>query len=355
MIVSTEELRKRLLKYYELRLTSRKHIKISDPVRITSGWETDVFSFNTEYQIDGKLGFDELILRLYPGNGAKTKASKEFYVMTQLHEIGCPVPQVYLLELDESILSRPFVVMQRINGRLMGETLNKSENTMTNTLQLFCKMFVDLHALDVTPFLSNSRIVSDPSLYQIKDPYNSVNRILSDFRHRMALISADKPAFNLFKRIADWLEESKSTVPSRRLSLAHLDYHPNNIIVRNDGAPFIIDWTNFDITDYRTDLAWTLLLCSTYDEPKMRDCILRMYEKIAKSNAENIEYFEVIAATRRIGSIYLSLKYGAEKQGMLPETVETMRRQARHVEAVIKVLSDRTGISFREFEKLKMV
>jgi len=80
-----------------------------------------------------------------------------------------------------------------------------------------------------------------------------------------------------------------------------------------------------------------------------------MYEKIARSNVEDIEYFEVIAATRRIGSIYLSLREGAEKLGMLPETVETMRRQKRHIETVIKVLSDRTGIALEEFEELKIL
>jgi aminoglycoside phosphotransferase (APT) family kinase protein len=185
MAVSTEELQKRLLKYFESRLTSRKHIKISDPVRITSGWETDIYSFNTEYQVDDRLGSDELILRLYPGNGAEAKASKEFHAMTQLHGIGFPVPRVCQLELDKSILGRPFVIMEKVNGRLMGEALNESENTGKTMLRLFCKMFVDLHALDVTPFVSNTRIVSDPSVYETNDPYNCVNRLLSDFRHRM--------------------------------------------------------------------------------------------------------------------------------------------------------------------------
>jgi aminoglycoside phosphotransferase (APT) family kinase protein len=245
--------------------------------------------------------------------------------------------------------------MQRINGRLMGETFNESENGMAASLQLFCKMFVDLHSYDVAPFLSDCRIISDPSVYDFKDPYNSVKRLLSEFKLRTSLVSADKPTFSLFSRIVDWLEEKKSTVPTRRLSLVHLDYHPNNIIMRNDGAPFIIDWAGFDIMDFRVDLAWTLLLCSTYGEPKMRDRILRIYEKIAKSEVENIEYFEVIAATQRIGLLYLSLKYGAEKMGILPETVETMRRQKGHIEAVTKVLSDRTGIDSKEFEKLKML
>jgi hypothetical protein len=49
---------------------------MSDPVRITSGWETDVYTFNVEYKIRGRLCFDELVLRLYPGNGAETKASR---------------------------------------------------------------------------------------------------------------------------------------------------------------------------------------------------------------------------------------------------------------------------------------
>ena len=350
MTISTEELQKNLKKYLESRITSGRHIKVSSPVRITSGWETDVYSFKSEYESDGKLSSDDLILRLYPGDGAEEKAAKEFNAMAQLHRVGFPVPKVYWLEIVKSTLGKPFVIMEKVNGQSMGEALNESENTKKTMLRLFCKIFVDLHRLDVTPFVSNRVIVSDPSVYEINNPYGYLNKLLADFKRGMASLITDDRAFDLLNKIISWLEERKSSAPSRRWSLAHLDYHPYNILIRNDGTPFVIDWTNFDITDYRLDLAWTLLLCSTYGDPEMRDHILRTYERTAESKVVNIEYFEVIAATRRIGSIYLSLRNGAEKLGMLPETVETMRKQKGHIDAVIKVLSDRTGIALREFD-----
>jgi hypothetical protein len=77
-----------------------------------------------------------------------------------------------------------------------------------------------------------------------------------------------------------------------------------------------------------------------------------MYERTEGNKVENIEYFEVVAATRRLGSIYLSLGEGAEKLGMRPEAASIMRQQATHIKAVVKVLSERTGIRISIFDEL---
>jgi hypothetical protein len=62
------------------------------------------------------------------------------------------------------------------------------------------------------------------------------------------------------------------------------------------------------------------------------------------------EYFEVVAATRKLGSIYLSLGEGAEKLGMRPEAANIMKQQAERIRAVAKVLSERTEIKIRVLE-----
>jgi hypothetical protein len=53
-----------------------------------------------------------------------------------------------------------------------------------------------------------------------------------------------------------------------------------------------------------------------------------------------------VAATRKLGSIYLSLGEGAEKLNAT-EAASIMRQQAEHIRAVAKVLSERTGIKIR--------
>ena len=106
------------------------------------------------------------------------------------------------------------------------------------------------------------------------------------------------------------------------------------------------------VADPRMDLAWTLLLMSTYGNPEARGIILDEYERIADHKVNQIEYFEVIASLRRLFSILVSLSAGADKLGMRPEAVAMMKQQAKHVENVYSILRDRTGIDVPEVEAI---
>jgi aminoglycoside phosphotransferase (APT) family kinase protein len=353
LAISEGELQRRLSEYFEAHSQGRKHARASNIAKISDGWETDVYAFTLKYQSNGKPHSEDLILRLYPGENVKEKATKEFRVMAKLHEIGFPVPKVYYLETDQSIFGKPFVIMEKVDGLSMGEKLGKaSEKARNDMLSLFCRMLVDLHRLDIKPFVSDSAIVADPFAYDANDPYGYLTRLFAGFRRYIIHFEADQAALGVFNQVMDWLEERAESVPSKKLSPVHLDYHFYNVLIREDGGPFVIDWTNFDVTDYRVDLAWTLLLTSTYGRYSMRNSVLEMYERTEGNKVENIEYFEVVAATRRLGSIYLSLGEGAEKLGMRPEAASIMRQQATHIKAVVKVLSERTGIRISIFDEL---
>jgi aminoglycoside phosphotransferase (APT) family kinase protein len=69
-------------------------ISISDPSRISEGWETEIYSFDVAYKLDGDRGHEPLILRIFPGHGAGRQATKEFEAMKRLHKAGYPVPAV---------------------------------------------------------------------------------------------------------------------------------------------------------------------------------------------------------------------------------------------------------------------
>jgi aminoglycoside phosphotransferase (APT) family kinase protein len=349
-MLSKSKLGVNLLEYFRSRHPTKTNVKVSDPVRIASGWETDIYSFSLGYACNNELHSQDLVLRIYPSGDSATKSTREFGVMAKLRDLGFPVPKVHFLETDRSFLSNPFVIMEKINGRTMAEVSGTAlKETSEEMNKLFCKMFVDLHRLNPEPFLSDPSIILDRSTYEANNTHMHIANILENFRRTMAHFQVDETVLQLFNQIIGWLEENEKNVPDGRTSLAHLDYHPHNILIRDDGKPFVIDWTNFNITDYRVDLAWTLLLMGTYDSPEVRDCVLETYERISQSKAETIEYFEVIAATRRLGSIYLSLSQGAENLGMRPEAAKIMKQQKNHVKAVIKVLSDRTGIEIGEF------
>jgi aminoglycoside phosphotransferase (APT) family kinase protein len=130
-----------------------------------------------------------------------------------------------------------------------------------------------------------------------------------------------------------------------------MDYHPYNILLRCDGAAFVIDWTSAQVSDYRLDLAWTLLLMSTYGNPEARDLVLREYERIAGHEAEQIEFFEVAACLRRLVTIHISLSAGAETMGMRAGAEDAMA-DSDHIAKVYALLQERTGIRIAEIEQL---
>jgi aminoglycoside phosphotransferase (APT) family kinase protein len=334
------DIQSRLLYFYKKRVN--EDIEIPVIAKISDGWENDVYSFTTEYEQGGGRKRDDLILRIYPGDGARQKAAREFNGMQKLYELGFPVPEVFTLELDDSPFGKPFVIMEKINGRSMGQILDESPDEKRRDLAtLLCEMFVDLHNLDWRQF------VPDPSVYETGDPYGFVNQFLSKAQGYVERFQRTD-----FVPALHWLKERRSDVPCDRPSVVHLDYHPYNILMQDDGKPFVIDWTNIDIADFRFDLAWTVLLMSGYGNPEAREIVLDEYQRIAGRRIEHMEYFDVMASLKRLFSISVSISDGAGKLGMRPEAVTMMKRNVSHIKSVYSVLYDRTGVAIPEIESL---
>ena len=203
-------------------------------------------------------------------------------------------------------------------------------------LTLFCKMFVDLHSLPWRSFFNKSLD---------KDPY-----IWTNFFIKKAKTFIDTFEKSEFNPVLDWIEARVLDVPNT-LSLTHGDYHPDNVLVQNDAA-FIIDWGGVEVSDFRMDVAWTLLLTSTHGNPELRRMILSEYERIGGRKIEHIKYFDVLACLKRLFSISVSLTDGAAKLGMRPGAEAMMRKHANHIKEVYQLLRKRTGISIPEIEHL---
>jgi aminoglycoside phosphotransferase (APT) family kinase protein len=271
------------------------------------------------------------------------KAQREFKAMKRLHELGFPVPKVYTLEIENPIFGNPFVIMEKINGQVLWKVIDYSSlDRKMELVNLFCKIFVNLHSLDW-------RLLDFPQLtYNPNEPYGYINHLLSWVK-----VYADKfPQSEPFQPVFDWLLDNYKAVPCERLSIVHWDYHPANLLLKDDDEAIVIDWTNVDIGDYRADLAWSMLLVSSYGNPEGRDIVLKVYQNIAGHKAEEIEYYEVFAIMRRMFSMYISMTIGADKLGMRAEAVEMMKSDSNHIRALCEFLREKTGITIPEMEKI---
>ena len=326
--MTTGYIEQRLSQYYQ---QQSPHTYITNVTRITEGWETDVYSFTAHEKGVQK----DLILRVYPGNDAQEKSQREFNTMDQLYKMGYSVPAVFIVETDAAPLGNPFVIMEQIKGTQMWPLLKGFNNKL---MTVFCELFVELHTLDWRPF------VKDPSQFTGSSTW--INQFLE--RAKMIVHTHGKREFNL---VLKWLESKKVNVPCQQLSVTHNDYHPNNILVHN-GKAFVIDWSSAAVEDFRMDVAWTLLLVSTFETPAYRDIILSEYERIAGFTIEHIEYFDVLACVKRLFTISVSLTEGAARMGMRPGAESMMKRNVSHIQKVYDLLRERTGIPIPEVEEL---
>ena len=328
-----------LLSYLQKSYPNRISLKLNDFKDITSGWETQIFSFDLEWSTKRGKMQEGLIVRVYtPGVGA-TKAERESTVMTQLSRVGYPVPRIHLSETNDSILGNPFIIMDRIDGLTLNDKFGPSVVENDKWVMVFSRLFVKLHKLDWKYF------VADSQSYHPEDPYYIINSQITEAREALKHHRKQE-----LMPIVDWLHKRIESVPCEKPSLIHGDFHPMNIMIDGQQNPFVIDWGATKVSDFRMDLAWTLLLTRAFSSKENRDSYLNGYQRTIGHDIEEIEYFEVFAILRRLFDVSVSLAEGATELGMREDAVEMMKEQMGHIKVVYNMLGELTDIRIPEIE-----
>lgn len=327
--------------YMETLFPEKENIRVENWRSIQGGWESEIFAFDLQ---SGRPADQErlpLALRVYSGQGAERKAAHEFTSMRQLFEAGYPVPRVYGWQGADSKGGQPFMIMDFVEGRALWDLMHPAKGAeLQSWMQLFCDLFVRLHSLDWRLFVQGEQVSPD-------DPYYFVDTWLTEAYQSVAHAQLED-----FTPIVDWLRQRRDYLGCARPAAVHLDYHPNNILIGPDGAPAVIDWTSFSVSDPRFDLAWTLTLSFGYMGEEFRDAVLHEYERQAGAPVAEIETFEVFAFARRLFDVAVSLLLGAEARGMRPEAEAAMRRDMPATMRVYQKLVERTGVRIQRLEIL---
>lgn len=338
----SENILSNIQSYYARLFSDGTPFQIQNLLSLTAGWENEMYAFDVEYESGGTHQHEELVLRIYPGVDAHTKSAQEFHCLQQLYKIGYPVPKVMLMEREDSPFGKPFIIMERTKGQLLGALLFHSPHADEPLLlKLFCELFVRLHKLDWQPFVEREKHT------EFRKPYYFVNQWLSTAHDYLNRYDASD-----FLPIIQWMEQRRNEVPCAYPSVVHGDFHPFNMLVREDGSAVVIDWSGCHVTDARFDLGWTLTLASAYHGVEWRQRILKEYERVAKANIDRIEYFEVCAYARRLFDISVSLSQGPDKLGMRPAAADMMKREMHAAKRVYEFLLERTGIRVPAIEKM---
>jgi len=311
--------------------------QVTDFQFLFSGFESDIYTFKLHTSEDG---LRLLILRIYPGDGVTPKILREATGLRLLHRAGFPVPAILCCETATTFLGKPFSIMERLEGRVLWPLLSQAAPSQAfHLLDQFSSLLARLHRLEWCPFTDQvARYEASPAAL-LDDTFVKFRQLYEKF---------DVLGFTA---VLDWLDARKTSINVQPV-VAHLDYHANNVFLREDGSMAVIDWSQVTVADYRADLTWTLMIMGDYGQPYWREHILQAYRLYSGKEVENLDYFNVITDTKSLASTVISLKTNPSALGLNPARAETLEEETPNIQRLSRRIRDITGIVIPEVEAL---
>jgi aminoglycoside phosphotransferase (APT) family kinase protein len=315
---------------------------------LASGWETTVFEFATRSN-SARLPLmpsrTPLVLRFYQGPFADAKGARENFTIAKLASVGFCVPKPYGYEPAHDLLGAPFLIMERVPGGPLFATRSFPSAFKTFSLGFFgfVRAQVRLHHME----LRKSGLDEIPRAYApegLDANAPLLDRMLKIIEQRVALgpLPGLKEAH---ARLAARAAEFRSAP----LSLVHMDYHPQNVVVQGFRVNGVIDWVNTDIGDRHLDAAMTaaILSSSALEHPRwMRDNVagnslralftslyIPLYHAMAPLDFERFRYCQAVGSLLRLSMLGMMRTRGAEVVGFRPEAIGEV------TPAVVRLLS----------------
>lgn len=329
---SKDDIELRLTQFYQ-NVPADTFVKVADVEAITVGWEAWLYKFSLHTRDSSPQG---LMLRLYHGERDK-KAQHEFRAMGGLKRLGYAVPRVYhLTPFHESLFEGSHLMMDFVEGQSLGALIGEGEMVSGDLLTDYCGLMVDLHRL-----AWESEFRAD---FDVDDPYGAIDHFLE--RARVAI---QQEALADFAPLVDWIRSWRDAVGCPRFSVTHNDFHPDNVLVKDDGQMMVIDWPSMGISDYRFDLGWIVLLEGTYVSRAAGDAILQCYQSLRGETVDNLEIFLAMAIFRRLSDI-VEVVNGRGASGLRPDIMDSMRQDAFQYRACYTWLVEITGMRLEGIE-----
>ena len=184
-----------------------------------------------------------LILRQdWDGGATDTTVAGEFALLERLYMHGVRVPRPLLVETDPQALGSPFIMVERIPGRVEGGLYNPPRSVPL-MLQL-AEQLGRIHAMPLTevePLLGTVREDAGARAVELKS--------FADGHMRFGLLS------KIVDAAIAWLAANED-LAGDTLSLVHNDFGFHNVLVDGDRLTAILDWELAKIAHPASDLGY---------------------------------------------------------------------------------------------------
>jgi len=300
------EIQTKLVPWLKKKMPQAQDLALTDMRVAERGFSTDTFLFNVSWHEGGRFLSEGMVIRrqpelpLFPDYDLR----RQFFVMERLEDTIIPVPKVYWLERDQSVIGDCFYIMGEEKGITVSDfpVYHAHGIYLDATPEQRAKMWwgcvetiAAIHALDWKrlglSFLAAPRYGPEP-LDQVLNYYGS------------CLDWAKEGPQPILETTLDWLRRNKYT--PEHLTFCWGDSRMSNILYGPDfEIKAVLDWETAYLGDHEADLGWMLFLDWANSEgtgirrlegtPSREETVER-YEALTGWKVKNLLYNEVLAA-----------------------------------------------------------
>lgn len=216
---------------------------------------------------------NDRVVKLYVEGHSQSDILNEALNQSRVQEYSnLNIPK--LIEVGK-IENRWAIVSERIEGKTISELMKENPENIDNYLNLF----VDIQLT----ILSNEV----PLLNRIKEKFT---RKLEN-----ATNIDENTKYELLQRLQGMKNHQK---------LCHGDYHPSNVIVKDDGTIYVIDWAHVTQGNASADAARTYLLFSIDKQEELAEKYLNLFASKSGIEKSHIQrWIPIVAATQMTKNI----------------------------------------------------
>lgn len=293
---------------------------------------------NLTYSV--QLGDRKLVLRR-PPFGSKVKSAhdmgREFRVLSKLHAVYPPAPEVLLYCEDVSVLGAPFYVMEPISGMILRRDLPKGFLFTPDTARKVCESFVDnlarLHSIDYAAIGLGD--FGKPAGYLERQVRGWIERYYGSKTHEIPEV----------EKISGWMQ--KNLPAPGDATLIHNDYKFDNVVL--DCADLskiigVLDWEMCTVGDSLSDLGTALAYWveaddtdelqklrwgpTDYPGSMTRNEVVQRYAQATGRDASNLVFYLVFARFKLaviVQQIYYRYHLGLTKDARFAAMLEAVQ------------------------------
>ena len=207
-------------------------------------------------------------IKVFDENYSKADVLNEALNQARVEETGLKMNKI--IEVTK-VDGKWAIVSDYISGKTLAELMKENPEKLDEYIQLFVELQMQVHSMEM------------PMLSRLKDKMS----------RKIKLTDLDATTrYELHTRLESMPKHKK---------VCHGDFNPTNIIISEDGTPYILDWAHATQGNASADVARTYLLFKLAGDDEIADKYLNLFCKMSNTAKQYIQkWMPIVAASQSV-------------------------------------------------------